>query len=240
MKNILKFNLLLAFIFTISSINAQNFWSKKISGKGPIIEQKFDLKSFDAISMSVPAEMIITKSGSSNIQISGQENILENIELELVGQTLEIKFKYEVTKHEPIKIHLNVVDLNEISIAGSGSITSKDSFIAEDFGLSIAGSGEISMNISASRIEGSIAGSGDMYINGKTNDLLVEIAGSGDFDSYDLVTDDANVNIAGSGDCNITVNHTLDVSSVGSGDVSYIGAPEVSTSMIGSGKVMPK
>lgn len=203
--------------------------------------RSFNLDSFDALSISVPAEVEVRLGNTQEVVIETSEKMFERLEVEVDGNELEIgtegKWSWNSRK-DPIKIWITARQLNDISMAGSGKIRSTNTIKAERMDLSLAGSGDIILDIEVKDLELSIAGSGDMELSGVADKVDLSIAGSGDVDARSLKAKSCDVSISGSGDCHVNVADELDASIVGSGSVIYSGSPKsISTSSMGSGKV---
>src|SRR5690606_238341 len=109
---------------------------------------------------------------------------------------------------------------------------------ATDFNVSLAGSGDIKLQIEAQSIKGSVAGSGDLTLKGSTNYLEANVAGSGDFHGFELQANDTDVSVAGSGDAKVVSNEVLKARVAGSGDIKYKGNPKKEDSKVaGSGSI---
>jgi len=82
-------------------------------------------------------------------------------------------------------------------------------------------------------------GTGDVIISEsmQVDDISVSLVGTGSLYGFALTADDCNVEISGTGDCEITVNNTLDVSIDGTGSVYYKGFPTVNADIAGTGRV---
>jgi hypothetical protein len=104
--------------------------------------------------------------------------------------------------------------------------------------LRITGSGDITCNINAPRIDAKLAGSGTLHIAGETRDVEVDIAGSGNYNGTDLKAENAAVKIAGSGDVSLFADARLEVKVMGSGSVKYRGNAIVNKKIMGSGSVL--
>lgn len=211
----------------------------RIEGEGPKVERDLDLSTIDGIALSINAEVTLTQGNTQGIRMVGQENILDNIETNVSGGTWKIKFKQRARDYDKVEIYITMAELEEISIAGSGSVTGKTPFRnLDDLELSIAGSGDITLDVEAEDIEFNDAGSGNGYLKGTADDLAVNIAGSGDFQGEDLQVRSCEASIAGSGNCKIRVSDAISANIVGSGDVVYYGNPDqVKSSSLGSGKL---
>ena len=124
-----------------------------------------------------------------------------------------------------------------VSISGSGDINTSDEFISRNFYADIAGSGDMSLNVRANRLESGISGSGSINLVGSADSYDATITGSGDVDAFEMQARESSVVITGSGNCRVTVSERLSAKITGSGDVLYKGRPQISESITGSGKV---
>lgn len=225
-------------IFTGSGFS-QSWFGDGIKGEGSLVTENLNLSRFDAIGLSINAEVYLTQ-GSQSVKIEAQKNIIDNIETEVDGKYWKIKFKENVKKHEPIKIWISIPELTSVAVSGSGDVVGKSTFKTDDLKLTVSGSGNISLDANSSSLRAAISGSGDMNLGGSTGDCDLKISGSGDMEAGGLETRTCNIKISGSGDASVHVNDSLEVSIAGSGGVVYSGNPKVRSKISGSGDVTAK
>jgi hypothetical protein len=172
------------------------------------------------------------------LEVTTDDNILPSIETEVKNGKLIISHeKGENLRPTKLNYIITVKDLEGVSISGSGNINGNDEFNSDSFYADIAGSGDISIKVSAKRLESNISGSGSIYLSGSTNSYDATITGSGDVDAFDLRARDSSVVITGSGNCRLSVSDKLRAKITGSGDVLYKGYPEIKQTITGSGSV---
>ncbi len=223
---------------TVSTSCAQKNWGSGITGEGSAVTENWDLSSFDGIALSVNADVYLTQGSSQSIKVSGQKNILDNIERNVKDDVWKIKFKERVKKHEELKIWITIPDLTKVAVAGSGDVKGENTFRdLGDLNLAVAGSGDINLSFEAGDVNTSISGSGDISLAGSAKSNNIAISGAGDISAFDLRTSSCNISIAGSGDCQVNASNNLDVTIAGSGDVVYVGSPKVTKKIAGSGGV---
>lgn len=236
MKNLkLTMMLLGVSLFFTSNLFAQ--W-KFIRGEGEVIKKEISIENFDAIALSISANVYLTQGSTQKVVVEGQANIIDNIERKVKKGSWQIGYEKSVKNSKRVNIYITMPDLTNILLAGSGDISTQNVFKGlGDLSILVAGSGDVSIEGEAKNVEVSVAGSGDVKMDGTALSLEVNIAGSGDVDLKSVEVENAEVNIAGSGNCKVNVNGRLDVSIIGSGDVYYTGAPKVESSLAGSGSV---
>lgn len=254
-----KLLLLVAIALISVPTNAQ--WGKRIRGNGDSKTIVHNVGDYDSVKIAGFFDTTLVKGTEGSIELTGESNLLDNIEVFVKNGTLTIKSKRLVelipSRKTPILITIPVKDIDGMTLSGSGSITSKfrlespkfktvlsgsgDIYAAIDtteLDVTIAGSGDIELDVKASEIDVNISGSGETTLDGSTQSLDVNIAGSGDVHAYDLNAKIADINISGSADASVFVSERLQVRIAGSGDVHYKGNPKVDSRIIGSGDLI--
>lgn len=213
------------FLSLMASFTAEaqwNKWGKGIKGEGPKVTKTLDLDEITGLGVSIGAKVHLTQGKKQKVEIKAQQNIIDLIDRDVRRGRWRIQLEKgtNLRNHDGIDIYITMPTIEELSVAGSGSIIGKTDFNDLD------------------DIKVSIAGSGDVDLSGSGEDLEVSVAGSGDVDMVGFVVDNCEVSIAGSGDCEVNVSGSLQVSIAGSGDVKYKGDPDkVKSSIAGSGDV---
>ncbi len=232
--------LLLAVLLTSAVSCAQ--WGEKISGNGKVVTIDRTTSDYDGISCAGSFDYILVAGTEGKLKIEGEENLLPYVITEVKNGKLFIKTENNVSlrtsRGKTIKVTIPFQDINEVSLAGSGDLYTKNQITANEFDVDLTGSGDMTLDIMANEIESHLTGSGDITLNGKTTDLEVTISGSGDYSCFGLEADDTEVTISGSGDVQVVSNVNLKVRVSGSGDVVYKGNPaKEDTKVSGSGSV---
>jgi len=225
------------FVYGCIVINGDGFSAERIYGSGTVISEEREVPIFDQIQLKGSGKVILMRAAKQNIQVKTDDNIMLHIRTEVDNGKLVISHARKNIRPTVLTFHIAVANLEGVAISGSGDITGNEEFISDRFYADIAGSGDISVKVSAEHLESNISGSGSIYLSGSTNTYDATITGSGDIDAFDLQTKDSSVVITGSGNCKVNVSDRLQAKITGSGDVLYKGQPQISKSITGSGKV---
>ncbi len=227
-------------LIAITSINCDNLHAQQVKGQGGIVTETIKMDPINSIGLGIAANIYIRQGNTQKIEIKGQQNIIDLIKKNARGDSWNIEFKrgHRVRDYKPLDIYVTLKELEKLSIGGSGSIIGENKFTnVDDLRISIGGSGDVKVDVSAKDIKCSIGGSGEVDLQGNANELSVDIGGSGDVKAIGLNVKECKVSSAGSGNVDISVSEQLVVSLVGSGDVRYKGSPKIKSNIIGSGKV---
>lgn len=194
-----------------------------IRGGGSIGTETRALPVFSNVELEGSGEAIINYGAASNITLTGYQNLLTLYETKVVGNTLYLKFKPDISvRDNNIKASITLPALSGIRMNGSGKMEAKN-FINTSLKASINGSGTIFI--------------GDSQFSTAT----YSINGSGVIEAASTAIEEASAHIAGSGDINLKVSIKLKATISGSGNINYWGNPATTeTQVTGSGKITKK
>jgi hypothetical protein len=233
--------LIVALMFANAS-NAQWWGNKKIKGNGNMTTETRSTGDYDGVKCAGSMDYILVAGTEGKIKLEGESNLLEYIITEIKGNDLIIKVEKGVNLspswNKTIKVTIPFKEISTVSLAGSGDLWNEDKITANDFSVSLAGSGDMTLNIEASSVKGSLAGSGDITLKGNTNNLALRLAGSGDIHAFGLQSNHTEASIAGSGDMEVVSKQSLKARVSGSGNIEYKGNPsKEDTKVSGSGTI---
>ena len=236
-------SILLVTALLFASVSHAQWWGgKKIKGNGNITTETRNTGDYDGIKCAGSMDYILVSGTEGKIKLEGESNLLEHIVTEIKGGNLIVKVEKGVSLspswNKTIKITIPFKDINNVSLAGSGDLWNEDKITTSNLDVSLAGSGDVILNIEASTVETSLSGSGDITLKGSTDNLSVKLAGSGDIHGFGLQSNHTTASVAGSGDIEIVSNKSLKARVSGSGDIEYKGNPDKEdTKVSGSGSI---
>ena len=237
MKNKINIAIMITLVILMQSCVLDNVFDCE-HGRGEIIEETFGIDDVHSIDLRMDAVLFLTQGEDREVVISGQANIIDEIDFRVRNRKLVIDNNRCLRNFDEIQIFITVPNIRELSIAGSGRISSQNQLNINDLQLSVSGSGDMDLDIVGDDVSGRISGSGSIDLRGIIDDLDFTLSGSGMLNAFDLEAQTANITISGSGDVEVTVLEALDVRISGSGNVYFRGDPIVDSRISGSGRVI--
>jgi hypothetical protein len=212
------FATILLLIVIIIYFVKMKFSFDKIEGSGNIVSEDRKLNNFQSISLLGSIDIDINYSDATSCTVVGDDNIIEHVKTEVINDKLKISIDKSYSSTKALVVNLSVLDVNELSVSGSGDIRFK--------------------NYNDNTLSLKISGSGDILGDGNVETLTGKINGSGDLLLKELHSKSAKININGSGDAELWVSNSLIAKINGSGDINYYGNPKTVESEInGSGEI---
>ena len=240
MKSLTTFLAIAFLAFSTTACSQQHTYSSGNLFGGKTIKAS---KNFVTKDIRVDNFTYTQKAGKPDVKVYTSDNIVDLLNIEVKGNTLNIGFKKGVNvSYDKLEVKVSAEKLNGVSIAGSGDFEFANGLKTDALKLSVAGSGDIEgSDITCTDLGVSIAGSGDINCsNISCGDLKTSIAGSGDLKLNNVKATSANASIAGSGTLILSGSaQEASYSIAGSGDLYAEGlqANKVSASISGSGDI---
>lgn len=208
--------------FGISGTHVLNPGSgQMVVGSGKGIVQQRDLRGvFDCLEIIGSAGIEVTRGDCCTIEVHGEDNLVDFLETELVGSTLQVGIKRGVnfTSNLPLKVVATAPAVAEVDLSGSGDVR-------------LAALDQVDLRVD-------LRGSGDVVADGSVSTVALVLQGSGDIDTRRLQARKATIKLHGSGDVRAFASEESKVRLYGSGDVSVKGSPKVrDTKVAGSGDI---
>ncbi len=219
-------------------------------GKGMAMVGGVPLDELD-MSGEAPVELVLAGADSLvvgegedfTISIQGGEAARERLRFRLKDGALQVSSDNTGNdtagsdKESIATINVTLPALNKVTIAGSGEITVER--LAGEAEVVIAGSGRIlARDIAADRLDLSIAGSGKFKASGTVRRLDLSVAGSGSAKMAQVEVEKARVTIAGSGNAVFACDGEVKARIMGSGDVTVRGGARCKVQSMGSGTLV--
>jgi len=248
MRTIVKLVLVILVIAAVTTACGIPFQPRMVRGSGDIIVEDRNVSGFDRISIEGAGRIIITQGKKESLAVETDDNLMQYIRTEVVGDTLEVGFEDNVVfssgrgrlaldPTDGFVFHISVIDLDVISVSGAADIE-MDKLKTERFEISLSGAGQISVDdLDVGSVNVHISGAGDVDLVGRVDYQVVRLSGLGRYQAFDLESQEASISISGAGGANVWVTETLDVSISGAGDVKYYGNPSVNPSISGVGRI---
>lgn len=177
---------------------------EKIIGSGKIITEQRPVSAFTTLENDSFFQVIVTAGDKDDIEISGDEKLVPQVETVVEGERLIIRNKNKTYrfswKTNPGTINITAAHLQSLENGGSGDIELR--------------------NMNTDKFNLKSNSSGDIKASGKIASLNVASSGSGDLDLAHLTVGQATLELNGPGDLTLdTVSGSLSVKVNGSGGV---------------------
>lgn len=216
-------------------------WGRGTKGNGNVVTEDRTVGDFSGIKLNCSADLTIIQGKSNAIKVKADENLLDQIETDVSGNTLVIDIDGNISQSTQMEVIVTVSDLHKIQVNGSGDVESENTITGVGIEIGINGSGNVELDLDVSNVEVGINGSGDVELSGVTGDFSLKVNGSGSFEGDNMRLNLCAVSVMGSGDVEIDGSAaTVKINQSASGDINFYGlsAQDVTATANGSGDIV--
>lgn len=224
-------------ILAISGIILWTSCTECVNPEGPVRVESRTITDVREIELAGEVDVVLVPSDTPFLRVIGADNIRQLIHTDLRGHTLRVSTEKCLMDNEDTQVMVGMMDLQQVIVGGSGTVSTAGLFSPEEVHVGISGSGDALLQVNADNVATSISGSGRIRLEGITDYLKVNVAGSGHLNASGLQADECEVLVAGSGSAEVAVGRKLRARVNGSGNVKYTGDPEVDIRVTGSGEI---
>jgi hypothetical protein len=224
--------LLITMFVTLASCNFT-------TGSGNIISEDRSVNNFTELSVGGDFDVEISIGAVTQVKVEADDNIMKYIETNVSGNTLKIRKESNHNFSDAhMKVYITVPVLAAIRASASADVVVQDVLVSKEKLTFRASSGaEIKVDVDAPEIDVDASSSATVTISGKTRVYKAEASSSADIKSWDLLSENATVNVSSSASARVHASVSLKAKASSSADVIYHGSASVDKSVSSSGSV---
>jgi hypothetical protein len=187
--------------------------------------------SFSEIISNTFCDVEIYPSAKTQVIISGDDNLLELIDIQNKDNQLSINKKeatlFSSIQSGQLKVQVHTPLLHNIQLYGSGNINTQGDFTSNDLiTINNSGAGNINLNISSTSFDIQQSGAGNIFIQGLASSIKVKQSGAGNINLSKLQAQSAILKISGAGNTDANISDTVDAKISGVGNIQLHITPK--------------
>jgi len=233
-------SLFIAFAAAVTLSSCQYFMGERIYGNGHISSREVHVGSFNGVDAGGAIEVHVKQDATPSVKVETDENVMPYVEVYTEGNTLMIHPKrgFNLDPSREIVVYVSAPDYRSIEISGASKLIS-DNAITPNDQLNLTGSGasKIAMEMGGGKLVGDISGATTLNLKGRVANFDIEASGASDINGYDLIADEATVDVSGASGVEITVNKNLKAEASGASHIHYKGNASVNQNTSGASSV---
>ena len=200
----------------------------------------FDLTDFSQIDIYGFYEVELVQGDKYAVEIDGPEDLLDDVFVNKVGQTLEINFsknKWKMLKgianEDKIKVFISTPKLTRLKTAGLCTLKANDLDV-DDLRIELTGGSMCDLDLEGDEIEVQIDGGSILQIEGRADYLDARVSGASSLKSSDFRIKYADLNVTGVSSARVNAKEKLKVRAQGGSSIRYYANPETDIDSQGS------
>lgn len=215
-----------------------------IKGNGTKLNRHYKATPFKTLDCSTYAKIEVVSGANYSVDISGDENIVNLIQVKIKNGTLRIAYDRDnITINQKVEVTITMpTALSNLNVSGQADVELKVMIDHDYFYADISGMGMVKAeNVMTNKLKIDNSGMGNISITGTCTDLEVDNSGMGKIDLKELNAENVKCNNSGMGKVDVYASSSAIINCSGMGAINYYGNPDkVKTDCSGMGKVSSK
>jgi hypothetical protein len=208
---------------------------------GNELTKKYDFKDFTEVNVSHGMNVSITQSDSYSVEVTAEQEDLDNIKIEKDGDALTFSvLKERYSFKEDVKITIKMPSLTAIHLSG-GSVGNLTMDVSDkSFSTGLSGGSELKGELKCSNINFRLSGGSEITLKGKGSDAEISGSGSSTFNLKEFSVRNVNSHLSGGSNAEITMNGMLNTMQSGGSNIVYYGEVDLENTMFSGGSGVEK
>ena len=197
-----------------------------IKGSGNLETETFNFSDFTRVDIGNAFETEIAQSGSYNVNITADDNLLEYIRVSKEGKVTMPELRgVELSGATRGTVSgFSSTENLDIGVSGASSLNLVD-IPAGDARIDVSGASKVTGDITAGDADLDISGASTVQLEGSASDIVAEASGASRVKLAGFTVSNADVTLGGASTGTVNLDGRLDADLSGASKLSYIGEP---------------
>ena len=235
MKKFLPFLLV-----TVLAASCHNVFGDKIKGNGNIKTESRTAGIFSSVDVSGSIDVYVTQDSACSVKVEADENLMEYIIIKTEGDVLVVEPRdgYNLSGSKHIKVYVSSPIFKRLEASGASSITGESMLTSSEVvTIQVSGASDTKLELRAPKVSIDVSGASSAIVKGQTKNLFIEGSGASSAKCFELLSENADVDVAGASNADVFASVKLNAEASGASDVRYKGNATVNQNASGAGSI---
>jgi hypothetical protein len=232
MKNVSK--ILLTSVAVVAMLSSCKRYSEPWEYNETIVTEFIPLRNFDGVLVGNGIDVHITK-GSFDIQATGYQSDIDNLEAFVKNGNLEIKYRSN-RRHKGLELHISMPNISFADFTG-GVAASVEGFKNNHICINASGGSDVLVDADAKDWEISLNGGSVIDVLGNGNNLYIDASGGSKLKGSNFYVKNAEVDLSGASQIYANISYELYGTASGASYIRYRGNPMVDVLLSGASSI---
>lgn len=226
-------------LFLVAS-SCHEFWGERIRGNGVIKKESRPAGDFNGVEAGGALVVYVKQDAQRSVTIETDENLMQYIEVRQDGDRVSIHTRrnYNLDATGDIRVYVTGPVFNSLHVSGASKIISESQLTPPgDIDIHLSGASHATIDVKTPKVMTQISGASEIKLTGQTKDLSVDCSGASHAWCFELMAENADVDVSGASGADVFASIKLKGDASGASSIRYKGNPEVNTNTSGASNV---
>lgn len=194
-----------------------------IRGNGTIIMEDRSVNGIRDLDVSGAFTVVLSQGASEGVWIETDENLMDHIQVEVLGGTLKIYTVNNLSPSNRISVHVSFIQMDEIDVSGAVKLTAENELQLNRIRIGSSGASEVELGIYVSQVSVDISGASKVRLHGSADRLSVDCSGASKLYASELQCDSVDLDVSGASYAEVWAENSLAAEASGASKIKYKG-----------------
>lgn len=217
-----------------------HFMNDRIRGNGTVTTETRQATNFSKVDVGGNIHVYLKQDSAYSVRIETDENLLPYIVVRNDGDKLIIEPKdhHNLDGSNGIKVYVSAPVFKYLEASGASSFDSENKLTSSEMlSIELSGASHANIELQSPKVSSEISGASSVTLKGQTKDLVVDGEGASHAKCFDLMTENADIDVSGASSANVFASMTLNAEASGASHIKYRGNATVKSSASGASGV---
>jgi Putative auto-transporter adhesin, head GIN domain len=225
-------------LVAVLAASCHNVFGDKIKGNGNIKTESRTAGIFSSVDVSGSLDVYVTQDSACSVKVEADENLMEYIIIRTEGDVLVVEPRDGYNLSGRIKIYVSSPVFKRFEVSGASLIASNNILTSSEvIAIQLSGASDAKLEVKAPSVSIDVSGASTALVKGQTKDLFIEGSGASNAKCFELLSENAEVDISGASNADVFASVKLNAEASGASDVRYKGNAAVTSNTSGAGNV---
>lgn len=212
---------------------------ERIRGNGNVISQVRTHSNFTGVEVSNAIHLYVKQDSVSSVKVEADENLQQHIIITEENGVLRIREEdgTNLNATGKIKVYVSAPAFKYLDASGASKIIGENELTGDAIDIDVTGASHADLELKTPKVSASMSGASSVSLVGQTKDLLIKGSGASDANCFELLSENAEVDLSGASNAEVFASVRITAEASGASDVRYKGSAVVNQSTSGAGSV---
>jgi len=217
--------LIIAIFFSSCKFDV-NFGSGKKGNGEVVIETREVTDDFTIVSASEGIQVYVTQGDDFEIEVEGDENIIDLIGTDIKNNKLRIH-TIENIGSATKKVYVTLPEITSLRGSSGANLQTKNTISSKEITVDGSSGASLNIEVTTNEIEIEASSGASLKISGEADKADVDVSSGGSIHAKKLETQNCNAEASSGGNVSIHVSESLYADASSGGNISYSGDADV-------------
>lgn len=221
-----KSSIFSSFIFLSVLFTSCIYSGPGIRGNGNVTKETRNAEDFDEIEVSRGMNVYISQGENTRVIVEADDNLLDAIETEVIGDVLEIRAIKNIRSATTKKVFVTIPKITSVKTSSGSNVYSETLLEAKNIDLSSSSGSNLKLELNAEITEASSSSGSNITLQGNTNSFTGKASAGSNIFAEDFKAKNCDAKASSGSNIWITVEDNFLGKASSGANVFYFGEPK--------------